>query len=90
MCRESEAPHAEHVQAAPKGVAQHFSQFFRGIGSSFRRMVVTQDMLVTSALLAVVWVAVALSYYGTILFGVHALLLGFQCVIGSCKSLVLS
>lgn len=64
----------QQVPEAPVvGVTAHCSSFFNGIGSSFRRMVSTPELLVTSALLAVVWVAVALSYYGTILFGAQQL-----------------
>ena len=78
VCREPAVIQTASAPEAPKGVGQHLSEFFKGIGTSFRRMVLTQEMLVTSVLLAVVWVAVALSYYGSILFGVHHLSSGLE------------
>jgi hypothetical protein len=42
-----------------------------GLAESLRLMVQTHELALTTALLPAVWVSVALSYYGTILFGVE-------------------
>jgi hypothetical protein len=69
MCRREDTIQQFQAPVVPVGVRQQLVEFIKGFGTSLKRMLSTKELLLTSVLLGVVWVAVALSYYGTILFG---------------------
>jgi hypothetical protein len=69
ICRREDTVQQFQAPVVPVGVRQQLVEFIKGFGTSLKRMLSTKELLLTSVLLGVVWVAVALSYYGTILFG---------------------
>lgn len=65
-----------HVYRADKvatkaGVGDHLRRLLSGIRESLKQMVFNRDLATTTFLLGVVWIGVALAYYGIILLGVE-------------------
>ena len=82
-CRARTAPSTVIEEGAPGNpVSRVFRRTFGGVASSTRHMFSTRALALTSSLLVVIWFAIALAYYGMIMFNTTLQVDNEQCVDG--------